>query len=67
MRTLVLIATLALFGCTIDPVVTNPSLGRADDCRDIARDYCRHVVVAAHDEMRACVARHAYECASGRR
>ena len=66
MRVLILCAALAVVGCTIDPVITNPSGRRESGCREAARDYCRHVVKAHPDDMRECTSRHTFECESGR-
>jgi hypothetical protein len=56
---------LPVLGCEISPVVSGdiPST-RYDDCRHAAEDYCEHVVVPRVDEMKRCVAQHAFECVS---
>jgi len=64
----VLILTVALLGsaCQIDPVIMNPEPAHSG-CRDAARDYCRYVLKEPHDGMDECMARHTFECESGKR
>ena len=63
MRVLLLLALFGVAGCTIDPVIMTPE-PKASGCREAARDYCRDVIRPLDDEMRECVSRYAYECAS---
>ena len=72
MRKSVLIAAvvgvcLVGLSCQISPVVTTPDEGSGmyDDCRRASKDYCRDVVGASKEEMKACTSQATFECLSG--
>ncbi len=66
-RLLVLAGALFTLSCSISPVVTAPdnSDPRYESCRSAARDYCKHALDTPESQMRACVAKSAFECTSG--
>ena len=66
----ILIASLVALSlaCTISPVITDPDRGASDrysDCRQAAKDYCRHVLDKAPSTMDKCVAEATYKCVVG--
>ncbi len=72
MRKTVLIAAVVGFSlvglsCQISPIVTTPDDGGGmyGDCRRASRDYCRDVVGAGKEEMKACTSQATFECLSG--
>jgi len=68
MKHTLLAIALCAAGCTISPVVTDPTARHSDrysDCRRAAKEYCREVVNPSDDDEDRCVAEHAYRCTSG--
>ncbi len=62
--------SLVGLSCRISPVITAPDDGGGhqmyDDCRRAAKDYCRDVIGASKEDMKACVSQSTFECLSGR-
>jgi len=68
MKAILITLGVALAGCEISPVVTDPTQREPDPyhaCRRAARDYCKEVVQPSTAELDRCVADRAYRCLSG--
>ena len=68
MKAILITLAVALAGCEISPVVSEPMSREPDryhSCRRAARDYCREVVQPPAAELDRCVADAAYRCLSG--
>jgi hypothetical protein len=62
------VAGCLALGCTLAPVTTIPESRTTgyDDCERAARDYCEEVVGARDRAEDECVAKHTFQCVSGK-